>query len=74
MAERRRTPPVLDEDHAAFIQGGVSVVVASRNADLVPDVVRGCGCRVSRDRRQRHGAGRAAARAAPCSTTSPRTA
>jgi hypothetical protein len=42
----------LDADHAAFIQGGVSVIVASRNAELVADVVRGCGCRVSRDRRQ----------------------
>ena len=51
MAERRRPPPVLDEDHAAFIQSGVSVVVATRNAALVPDAVRGCGCRVSRDRR-----------------------
>jgi len=46
----RSTP--LDADHAAFIQGGVSVIVASRNAQLVADVVRGCGCRVSRDRRQ----------------------
>jgi hypothetical protein len=51
MAERRQNPAVLDDDHAAFIQGGVSVVVATRNADLVPDAVRGCGCRVSRDRR-----------------------
>lgn len=42
----------LDTVHAAFIQGPVSVIVASRNAELVPDVVRGCGCRVSRDRRQ----------------------
>jgi len=42
----------LDAAHAAFIQGPVSVIVASRNADLVADVVRGCGCRVSRDRRQ----------------------
>ena len=41
----------LDAELAAFIQGGVSVVVASRNAELVADVVRGCGCRVSRDRR-----------------------
>jgi hypothetical protein len=41
----------LDAGLAAFIQGGVSVVVASRNAELVADVVRGCGCRVSRDRR-----------------------
>jgi len=51
MAERRRIPAVLDDDHAAFIQGGVSVVAATRNSDLVPDAVRGCGCRVSRDRR-----------------------
>jgi hypothetical protein len=41
----------LDAAHAAFIQGGVSVVVASRDAEFVADVVRGCGCRVSRDRR-----------------------
>jgi len=47
-----RRPSPLDADHAAFIQGGVSVIVASRNAELVADVVRGCGCRVSRDRRQ----------------------
>ena len=45
-------PSPLDADHAAFIQGGVSVIVASRDADFVADVVRGCGCRVSRDRRQ----------------------
>lgn len=42
----------LDAAHAAFIQGPVSVIVASRDATLAPDVVRGCGCRVSRDRRQ----------------------
>jgi hypothetical protein len=42
----------LDSEHATFIQGPVSVIVAGRNAELVPDVVRGCGCRVSRDRRQ----------------------
>jgi hypothetical protein len=44
--------PLVDRDHAAFMQGGVSVVVASRNSAMVPDVVRGCGCRVSRDRRR----------------------
>ena len=43
---------LLDEGHAAFIQGPVSVIVATRDAGLAPDVVRGCGCRVSRDRRQ----------------------
>ncbi len=42
----------LDADHATFVQGGVSVVVSTRNAQLVPGVVRGCGCRVSRDRRR----------------------
>jgi len=42
---------VLDAAAAAFIQGPVSVIVASRNAELVADLVRGCGCRVSRDRR-----------------------
>lgn len=45
-------PLRLDADHARFIQGGVSVVVAARNERLVADVVRGCGCRVSRDRRK----------------------
>jgi hypothetical protein len=44
--------PVLDAASAAFIQGPVSVIVASRNAELVADVVRGCGCRVSSNRRQ----------------------
>jgi hypothetical protein len=52
MSTRRPATPVLDEEHAAFIQGGVSVVVATCDADLVPDVVRGCGCRVSADRRR----------------------
>jgi hypothetical protein len=48
----KRPDPPLDADNAAFIQGGVSVIVASRNAECVADVVRGCGCRVSRDRRR----------------------
>ncbi len=52
MSKPRSLAPVLDEDHASFIQGGVSVVVATRDAALVPHVVRGCGCRVSRDRRR----------------------
>lgn len=52
-----RNPPSvqatpLDPEHAAFIQGGVSVVVSTRNMALIPNVVRGCGCRVSRDRRR----------------------
>lgn len=42
----------LDAAQASFIQGGVSVILASRNAGLVADAIRGCGCRVSRDRRR----------------------
>jgi hypothetical protein len=52
MAADRSRGSRLDEEHARFILGGVSVIVASRDAALVPDVVRGCGCRVSRDRRR----------------------
>jgi hypothetical protein len=52
MGGPRRNPALLDGEHAAFIQGGVSVIVASRDAALVPDVVRGCGCRVARDLRR----------------------
>jgi hypothetical protein len=42
----------LDAALADFIQGGVSVVIASCNAALEADVVRGCGCRVSRNLRR----------------------
>ena len=42
----------LDAAHAEFIQGGVSVIVATRDASMVPEAVRGCGCRASRDRRR----------------------
>jgi hypothetical protein len=52
MSLRQSEVAVLDEHNAAFIQGGLSVIIATRNAELVPDVVRGCGCRVSRDRRR----------------------
>jgi hypothetical protein len=51
MSVQPANPALLDEAHAAFIQGGVSVIVASRSADMVADAVRGCGCRVARDRR-----------------------
>lgn len=47
------TPAVaLDEELAAFIQSGVSVVVAGRSDARVADLIRGCGCRVSADRRR----------------------
>lgn len=44
--------PLIDEELAAFLQGGVSVHVASRGPTNVPNLVRGIGCRVSPDRRQ----------------------
>jgi hypothetical protein len=45
-------PSPLDAELASFIQGGVSVVIASSDGALEPDVVRGCGCRVSRNLRR----------------------
>jgi hypothetical protein len=45
-------PTVLDEAHAAFIQSGVSVVVASRDAHNTPTLVRAIACRVAPDRRR----------------------
>ena len=43
---------LIDEELAAFLQSGVSVHAASRDAANVPCLVRGVGCRVSADRRQ----------------------
>lgn len=45
-------PALLDEDGAAFVQGGVSIVAASRDAALVPSIGRAVGCRVAADRRR----------------------
>ena len=42
---------LLDEDNAAFIQTGISIIAASRDDALVPSVARASGCRVSADRR-----------------------
>jgi hypothetical protein len=42
----------LDDEHAALIQGGVSIFVAGRNAENETVVSRALGCRVSPDRRQ----------------------
>jgi hypothetical protein len=44
-------PPLLDEDNAAFIQTGISILAASRDEALVPSIARASGCRVSQDRR-----------------------
>ncbi|MFO1316098.1 MAG: hypothetical protein U1F58_10895 [Burkholderiales bacterium] len=44
--------PLLDEEGAAFVQGGVSIVAASRDAAFVPSIGRAVGCRVAADRRR----------------------
>ncbi len=44
--------PALDAEHAAFIQGPVSIHAATRNAANQTTVTRCLGCRVSEDRRR----------------------
>jgi len=51
MAEPERPPALVDESLAQFITGGVSVIVASRDAANVPSLTRAIGCRVAGDRR-----------------------
>jgi hypothetical protein len=41
--------PVLDTEHAAFVQGGVTISVSSRDAAMRSSIARGVGCRVSAD-------------------------
>ena len=45
-------PAVIDAEHARFLEGAVSIIVASRNAANQPELVRAQGCRVARDRRR----------------------
>jgi len=42
----------IDPEHAAFIQGPVSVIAASRDAAATPHLVRGLGCRLCEQRRR----------------------
>lgn len=48
----RHTSPLLDDAHAAFIQRGVAIAVASRDRANVPCAAHACGCRVAADRRR----------------------
>jgi hypothetical protein len=43
--------PLFDDELAAFMQGGISLNLATCGADLRPGVARAVGCRVSPDRR-----------------------
>lgn len=42
--------PIIDADHATFLEGGVGISVAACNNANVPTLVRATGCRVSKDR------------------------
>jgi hypothetical protein len=46
----RPLPVQLDAEHARFVEGAVSIIVAARDAANAPELVRAQGCRVSRDR------------------------
>ncbi|MFO1322747.1 MAG: pyridoxamine 5'-phosphate oxidase family protein [Burkholderiales bacterium] len=43
-------PPILLPEHAAFVQGSVSIVAASCDAQRVPSIGRVAGCAVAADR------------------------
>jgi hypothetical protein len=45
-------PPILDPDNAAFLQSGLSISVASRDAGHRASVAKAVACRVSADRRR----------------------
>jgi hypothetical protein len=45
------SPVVIDDVLKAFLESGVSVVVGTRDQGLVPEIVRGWGPHVRRDRR-----------------------
>jgi hypothetical protein len=42
----------LPEELVDFVESGVSILVATRDAAMRPDATRGCGARVSEDRAQ----------------------
>jgi hypothetical protein len=52
MTSRESAQPLLDDEHAAFIQSGISIIAASGSADNVPSLDRALGCKVSPDRRR----------------------
>jgi hypothetical protein len=39
----------IEAEHAAFMQGGVSINAAAAGADLTPSIARALGCRVAPD-------------------------
>lgn len=43
----RHAPEILDQDHAEFVCGGVSISLAACRAGALPNMARGLGCRLS---------------------------
>lgn len=52
MAVPKDKASCLDAELTAFVQGGVSIIAASRDQANLPAIARAAGCRVSPDRRQ----------------------
>jgi hypothetical protein len=48
----RSNPVILTDEICEFVTGGVSILLASRNAALMPSVARATGCRALRDERE----------------------
>lgn len=44
--------PLIDAEHAAFMQGGVSISAGSCGSGKLPSLARATGCRVDADRRR----------------------
>jgi hypothetical protein len=51
MTKAADAPPLLDAELVAFLQSGLSILAASRDAGDAPSVARVHGCRISADRR-----------------------
>ena len=52
MVMARRAEPVLKEEWAQFIQGGVSTIASSSDLHNTPRLARAMGCRVSTTRQK----------------------
>lgn len=52
MASMQEHAPLIDAEHAAFMEGGISLTVGSCGLDQRPSVARAAGCRVAADRKR----------------------
>lgn len=44
--------PLINADHAAFMQSGVSISISSCDANKIPSISRAAGCQISDDHQQ----------------------